>query len=283
VCGAASGSTALGLLVTGSLSPEAILTPLQPSNTTILVVDDERMSRRVAYRILTEEGYRVLEADSGAEAFDVMRLARGRLDLLMIDVVMPECDGVAVGRDVLEQWPDQRILYMSAHPAQVLAEHGLTELNVPFLAKPYTRGEVLARVAEALERRHKKPRVLVVDDDSSIRASLAKMLTIAGYEVALAADGVEAARLWRERPADLVVLDLFMPEKDGLETIVELRRQSPDVPIIAMSGGGARTKMDLLPDAKLLGATMTIEKPYLPAEVMQLVDAALMGRRKRGA
>jgi two-component system cell cycle sensor histidine kinase/response regulator CckA len=119
-------------------------------------VDDERISRRVAYRILTEEGFRVLEADSGAEAIDVLRLAGGRIDLLMIDVVMPECDGVATARQVLEQWPDQRILYMSAHPAQVLAQHGLTSLNVPFLAKPYTRGEVLAKVDQALERRHQQ-------------------------------------------------------------------------------------------------------------------------------
>lgn len=86
----------------------------------------------------------------------MLRLAHGRVDLLMIDVVMPECDGVATGRQVLAQWPDQRILYMSAHPAQVLAQHGLTSLNVPFLAKPYTRGEVLAKVAQALERRRKQ-------------------------------------------------------------------------------------------------------------------------------
>jgi len=68
----------------------------------------------------------------------------------MLDVVMPECDGVAVGRTVLEQWPDQRILYMSAHPAEGSARHGHITLNVPFLAKPYTRGEVLAKIKEAL-------------------------------------------------------------------------------------------------------------------------------------
>ncbi len=94
----------------------------------------------------------MLEADSGLEALDVIRLAHGRIDLLLIDVVMPECDGVATGQNVLQQWPDQRILYMSAHPAEVLAQHGLSSLNVPFLAKPYTRGEVLAKVAQALER-----------------------------------------------------------------------------------------------------------------------------------
>jgi two-component system, cell cycle sensor histidine kinase and response regulator CckA len=122
--------------------------------TTILVVDDQRISRRVAYRILSEEGYRVLEAETGPEALEVLGQARGRVDLLMLDVVMPECDGVELGRQVLEEWPGQRILYMSAHPAEVLAQHGLESLNVPFLAKPYTRDEVLAKVRLALDRRH---------------------------------------------------------------------------------------------------------------------------------
>jgi two-component system cell cycle sensor histidine kinase/response regulator CckA len=117
------------------------------------VVDDERISRRVAYRILSEEGYRVLEADSGHEALDVLDQARGRVDLLLVDVVMPGCDGVQLALQALERWPEQHILYMSAHPAEVLVRHGLPSLDVPFLAKPYTRVEVLAKVKEALERR----------------------------------------------------------------------------------------------------------------------------------
>jgi two-component system cell cycle sensor histidine kinase/response regulator CckA len=129
--------------------------PFPAPATTILVVDDERMSRRVAYRILSEEGYRVLEAESAPEALDVLSQARGRVDLLVVDVVMPDCDGVELARIVLEEWPDQRILYMSAHPAEVLMQHGLESLDVPFLAKPYTRDEALAKVHQALERRHK--------------------------------------------------------------------------------------------------------------------------------
>jgi len=127
--------------------------PFPGPATTILVVDDERLSRRVAYRILSEEGYRVLEAETAPEALHVLSQARGRIDLVMVDVVMPECDGVELGRIVLEEWPDQRILYMSAHPAEVLAQHGLESLEVPFLAKPYTRAEALTKVTEALERR----------------------------------------------------------------------------------------------------------------------------------
>ena len=76
-----------------------------------------------------------------------------RVDLLIIDVVMPGLDGVELAGRVWEQRPDKRILFMSAHAAEVLAEHGLAYLDVPFLAKPFTRDEALAKVREALERR----------------------------------------------------------------------------------------------------------------------------------
>jgi two-component system, cell cycle sensor histidine kinase and response regulator CckA len=136
------------------LTSEARLSfPFPHPATTILVVDDERMSRRLAYRILSEEGYRVLEADGASEALEVLGQARGRIDLLMVDVVMPGCDGVELALRVLEEWPDQRILYMSAHPAEVLVRHGLPSLDAPFLAKPYTRDEAVAKVRQALERR----------------------------------------------------------------------------------------------------------------------------------
>ena len=127
--------------------------PFPAPATTILVVDDERISRRVAYRILSEEGYRVLEAENYPETISVLGQAGGRIDLVVIDVVMPDCDGVQLAAHILDEWPDQRILYMSAHPAEVLMRHGLTTLDVPFLAKPYTRDEALAKVRQALERR----------------------------------------------------------------------------------------------------------------------------------
>jgi DNA-binding response OmpR family regulator len=97
----------------------------------------------------------VLEAEDYSETLEVLSQARGRVDLVIVDVVMPECDGVQLARRILEEWPDQRILYMSAHPAQVLMQHGLSSLDAPFLAKPFTRDEVLAKVREALERRHR--------------------------------------------------------------------------------------------------------------------------------
>ena len=100
---------------------------------TVLVVDDERVARRIATRILTEEGFRVLEADGAAEAVEVLGQARGRVDLVMLDVVMPGTDGVELTETILAEWPDQRLLYMSAYPAEILVKHGLKDLDVPFL------------------------------------------------------------------------------------------------------------------------------------------------------
>ena len=127
--------------------------PFPAPGTTILVVDDERITRRVAYRILSEEGYRVFEAASADEAMSVLDMAHHYIHLVVLDVVMPVVDGVELGRRILEKWPSLRLLYMSAHPAQVLAQHGLRNLDVRFLAKPFTRGELLAKVAEGLDRR----------------------------------------------------------------------------------------------------------------------------------
>jgi DNA-binding response OmpR family regulator len=117
---------------------------------TVLVVDDRRIARRIASRILSEEGFRVLEADGTDEAMEVLAQARGRVDLVILDVVLGHGDGVTLGRDIRAEWPDQSLLYMSAYPAEVMAQHGLETLDVPFLAKPFTRGELLAKVSEAI-------------------------------------------------------------------------------------------------------------------------------------
>jgi two-component system, cell cycle sensor histidine kinase and response regulator CckA len=127
-----------------------VATPFQV--VTVLVVDDVQFARRVAARILSEEGYRVLEADGAEEALEVLSEARGRVDLVLLDIVMPRIDGVALTAAIQTDWPAQRFLYMSAHPAETMARHGLKNLDVLFVAKPFTRAELVKKVEAALRR-----------------------------------------------------------------------------------------------------------------------------------
>jgi CheY-like chemotaxis protein len=120
-------------------------------------------------------------------------------------------------------------------------------------------------------------RVLVVDDDEQIRSILRAILETAGHQVTEAADGAEGFRCAGREPADLVFCDLFMPGQDGLETIRDLRRDFPALPVVAMSGGGYGGELDLLPAARLLGANVALRKPFNPESVLNAVRQALKG------
>lgn len=122
-------------------------------------------------------------------------------------------------------------------------------------------------------------RIMVVDDDAGIRRSLHTLLSRAGFQVVEAGDGSEAIRLWRAAGADLVITDLHMPKKDGIQTILELLTHTPGVPIIAMSGGGQTKRLDLLGNLVLLGTVVTIEKPFTLSEMMGAVSRALKPAR----
>jgi len=105
-------------------------------------------------------------------------------------------------------------------------------------------------------------RVLIVDDEAGIRSYLRGVLERQGYEVQEAKDGHEALLLFAEFPADVVVLDIFMPRKEGLETIRELRKVAPRVKIIVITGGWSEVDVDLLDVARKLGAHDALQKPF---------------------
>ena len=104
-------------------------------------------------------------------------------------------------------------------------------------------------------------RILVVDDDAPLRSGIAKTLTRAGYVVVQAANGQEAIESYRAAPADLVLTDIYMPGTDGVEAMIRLRAEFPDLLVVAMSGGGHMAKEGVLDLAARLGARGTLEKP----------------------
>ena len=117
--------------------------------------------------------------------------------------------------------------------------------------------------------------ILIIDDEPQIRSMIRLILERSGYTVIEASDGIEGIRLFRERPADLIITDLIMPNKDGIGLIIELKKEFPDVKIVAMSGGGLNRPEGYLRGAQKLGATCTLSKPINRQELLRAVKDAL--------
>src|SRR5688500_12353805 len=121
--------------------------------------------------------------------------------------------------------------------------------------------------------------VLVVEDHDDTREVLDTLLRTEGYDVTLAADGVEALARYRERAADVVLIDVFMPRKDGIETIRELREEFGDPLCIAMSADGDPTRRSALDQAREVGARLALRKPIEPWVLLRTLEGAVAGQR----
>ena len=121
------------------------------------------------------------------------------------------------------------------------------------------------------------PAILIIDDDAIVRTALRRTMAAHGFEAIFAESGAAALDLVRTLAPPLVLTDIIMPDKDGIEIILELRRIRPDIKIIAMSGGGRLRHSDLLQMARNLGANAIIAKPFEPDEIMALVREQLTG------
>ena len=117
--------------------------------------------------------------------------------------------------------------------------------------------------------------ILIIDDDDLFRAMLRQMLETEGYEVVDAPDGKEGTRLYRAKPTDLIITDIVMPDKEGIEIIRELRGDFSEVKVIGISGKGCVGPDNSLKIAKRLGAQFTFEKPFQRKELLEAVRESL--------
>lgn len=120
-------------------------------------------------------------------------------------------------------------------------------------------------------------RVLVIDDDEQMRTLLRQVMEWSGYTVTDAENGRKGMQRQREHPADLVITDLIMPEQEGLETISKLKKEYPDIKIVAISGGGRIGPEAYLPAAQELGADLVFRKPFDVKEFVAAVRELLDG------
>lgn len=122
-------------------------------------------------------------------------------------------------------------------------------------------------------------KILVIDDDTGIRTMLQTMLMRQGHTIVCAKDGKAGLIAFAQDKPDLVITDIIMPEREGIETIQMIRKSDAAVPIIAMSGGGRAASTDFLPLAAAFGATATLSKPFEPKALLGIVQSVLPATR----
>ena len=118
-------------------------------------------------------------------------------------------------------------------------------------------------------------RILVIDDEEELRRIIRMTLEQAGHEVVEARNGGDGLRRQEEAAADLIITDIMMPETDGIETIIAMRRANPGTRIIAISGGGRVGDTDYLTLARKFGAVQVIAKPFRREQLLEMVHACL--------
>ena len=122
--------------------------------------------------------------------------------------------------------------------------------------------------------------ILVIDDDPGVRVTLQHVLAGAKFQVTCAANGAEGIRLFRELRPELVICDLIMPEQEGIETVLQIKRESPQTRVIAISGGGRIANADMLELAQCVGADLAVSKPFAIPDLLVAVRSALPPMRR---
>lgn len=147
----------------------------------------------------------------------------------------------------------------------------------------YNPAEITSAYMHARQPRGPMSTILVIDDDALLREMVASHLRRAGHAVLLAANGAEGLAAFSRAPCDLVITDIVMPEKEGLETIRAMRKGWPHIPVVAMTGGarpmasGVEAGADYLEMASLLGARATVRKPFTGKQIVAVVEKLLAG------
>ena len=237
----------------------------------ILVVDDEPGVRTSLAANLELEGYEVMEAADGFIALELCR--QHAFDLVITDMMMPGLTGLDTFRGIKKLRPEAVVVFITAFAGQDLLDGAVDEGAYTVVFKPVKMEKMLRITARALKRKN----VLIVDDSVVFAEGLVALLRDVGLRVAVVDSGAKALSAIAEDDIDVCVVDLVMPEMDGLETSARLRAMNKDITVIGITG----TTDTLLVD-KLLGAGAysCLHKPFPVSELVHTI-ARVRGEEHR--
>jgi DNA-binding response OmpR family regulator len=245
----------------------------------ILVVDDEAPIRDILEKAFSRIGYSVRSAASGEEALEI--LEHEYFPVIFIDLGLETMTGFELCEQIRKDSSDA-IIYAITGYAKLLGEHEILEAGFDdCFVKPIKLETLYQAVKDAFEKIEKMAnnptpnnsvieRILIIADDEQFRRVLGKMLEVEGFEVITVSDRDEGVKRQSEQPADLIITDIMMPKKNGIETILDIQEVDPKARFIAVSGRcwyGSSIELDM---AKTLGA-VSIEKPFKRKELLEAI------------
>lgn len=231
----------------------------------VLVVDDEEGMRTTLAANLELEGYEVFEARDGAHALDLVK--QQSFALVISDVRMPGLNGVETFREIKRVQPELTVVLMTAFALEKLIEEGIGEGVYTVIYKPFAMDHVARIVARALEARV----ILVVDDLPNLAESIVAGLQSVGLRADAVNDGRAAVQCAREQAVDVCVIDLVMPDPDGVKTCEQIRSLNKRITVIAMTGHAVPEMINAVMSR---GGYACLRKPFAMHELMCTIARA---------
>ncbi len=242
---------------------------------TILVVDDNQDLLETFAMILKRRGYQVQTAVNGISAVD--KFKKQNFDVTLMDIVMPEMNGVDAFKKIKQMQPEAPIILMTAYSDEDLVQNAKDEGVRQILHKPIHIDQLIELINEVSGDQS----ILIVDDDADICDTLTKILESQGYSVLTAGSGEEAVSMSKEKTCQLAFIDVKLPNIDGLETLLRLKEINPDMIVIMMTGFRNEVK-EALDKAQAASAITCLYKPFDPSEAANLVRKTIAKKHHLG-
>jgi CheY-like chemotaxis protein len=242
----------------------------------VLIVDDNESLARTASFVLRRKGFETMTAKDGLEALE--RVKAARFDVILMDIKMPNMDGVETYRRIKEIHPDVIVVMMTAYTMSEKVKQALEEGAYSVLYKPLDLEKVVELIGKAMDASNDTV-VMVVDDEESACVTLKNILARRGCQVSVAHTGEEAIDRVREQAYDLILLDMKLPTIDGLETYNRIKKIRPGTLVIVMTA--YREEMnDRIREALDACAFSCLYKPLDVENLLGMVDEVWERKRR---
>jgi len=245
----------------------------------VLIVEDEESLCLYIKKMVEKLDYQVTFAVRSLDALAAIENGL-RPDLIITDVVMPEMNGKELVDQVRKLVPNQKVLFMSGFTDDVIEHHGVLGIDIPFIQKPFSPGEIAYRIKQLLTQQKASTSencILMIDDEEEVRILVQRALQKNGYRFIGASNVKEALIAITENEFDVMIVDMNLCGISGIEALQDIRKTGNAVPAILFSGVNPNLDSELL---KSLGVVATVVKSFDNKPLIQCIDDIVSGKTK---